>query len=166
VNGRVFQTHYSAATRSFTSTSAQGRTTTQTINAQGKPLSTQIIGLAPVNFSYDSRGRLDSILQNDGSEQRLTQMSYYASGPQAGFLERIIDAENRTVSFEYDPVGRVTKQTLPDNREILYGYDANGNITSLTPPGRPVHLFNYNAFDLEGQYTPPILPDVTQPATV
>jgi RHS repeat-associated protein len=166
VNGRSFSGVYNAAARSFTHTSAQGRTGTQTINEQGRPITTHITGLAPVNFSYDARGRLETILQNEGVEQRLTQISYYAGGPQAGFLERITDAESRTVAFEYDAAGRVTKQTLPDNRVIEYGYDANGNVTSIVPPGRPAHVFNYNAFDLEGQYTPPALPDVSQPATV
>jgi YD repeat-containing protein len=32
------------------------------------------------------------------------------------------------VSFEYDLVGRVTKQILPDLREINMTYDANGNV--------------------------------------
>jgi RHS repeat-associated protein len=166
VNGRTFSSVYNAVARSFTHTSAQGRTSTQTINEQGRPLNAQITGLAPVNFDYNPRGLLETILQDAGGEQRLTQMSYYAEGPQAGFLDRITDAENRTVAFEYDAAGRATKQTLQDNRVIEYGYDANGNVTSIMPPGRPAHVFNYNAFDLEGQYTPPALPDVSQPATV
>ncbi|HEY3486666.1 MAG TPA: hypothetical protein VGL10_01240, partial [Gammaproteobacteria bacterium] len=166
VNGRIFSSDYNAATNTYTFTTPMGRTGTRVTNDEGRPLSMEITGLAPLSSTYDPRGRLETILQNDGLEQRLTQMNYYNSGPQAGFLQSITDAENRSVSFEYDNIGRVTRQTLPDTRVIEYGYDANGNMTSITPPGRPQHVFNYNAFNLEGHYTPPVLPDVTQPATV
>lgn len=166
VNGRAFRSVYTADTKTFTFTSPEGRTSNQVINERGRPVSTQITGLAPVDFGYDVRGRLEQIVSDDGVEQRLTQLSYYAEGAQAGFLQSITDAENRTVRFEYDNVGRVTKQILPDSREIRYGYDANGNVTSITPPGRPAHIFNYNAFDLEDQYTPPDVSDIVNPATV
>lgn len=166
INGRAFHTGYDAASLTFTSTSAQGRTATQTINAQGRPVTSQINGLAPVSFAYDARGRLETITEGGGAEQRQTTLNYHAIGLQAGYLQSIIDAENRTISFEYDGAGRVTQQTLPDNRQISYGYDANGNVTSITPPGRPAHVFNYNAFDLEGQYTPPTVSGITTPQTV
>ena len=58
------------------------------------------------------------------------------------------------MSFQYDPVGRVTKQILPDLREINFTYDANGNVASITPPGRPLHGFDYTNVDLENEYTP------------
>ena len=53
------------------------------------------------------------------------------------------------MSFQYDAVGRVTKQILPDLREINFTYDANGNVASITPPGRPLHGFDYTNVDLE-----------------
>ena len=45
------------------------------------------------------------------------------------------DPLNRTTSFEYDAVGRITRQVLPNGKQISFTYDANGNITTLTPPG-------------------------------
>jgi YD repeat-containing protein len=155
VNGRAFVSNYAAASRTFTFTTPAGRTRSQVINEQTRPVSTHIAGLAPVNFEYDTRGRLNQIITDDGAEVRNTQLNYYSSGHQAGFLQSITDAEDR-----------ITRQILPHSQEILYSYDANGNLTSITPPGRPAHVFNYNAFDLEDEYTPPVLPDVSQPATV
>lgn len=166
VNGHAFRSVYDATAKMFTFTSPEGRTSIQAINKQGRPVSTQITGLVPIDFGYDVRGRLEQIVADDGVEQRLTQLDYYSSGPQAGFLQSITDAENRTVRFEYDNVGRVTKQILPDSREIQYGYNANGSVTSITPPGRPAHIFNYNAFDLEDQYTPPDVSGIENPATI
>ena len=82
-----------------------------------------------------------------------------------GFVESILDAENRTQSFIYDNAGRVTTQTLPDGREITWSYDANGNVIGITPPGRPNHSFNYTPVDLEEQYTPPSVTGVPTPFT-
>ena len=166
VNGRNFETQYDAVTQTFTGLSAQGRIATRTINNQNRPLATQIAGLAPVVFEYDTRGRLAQMIGGENTEQRATTFGYYGSGPQTGYLQSITDAENRTIQFEHDQVGRITRQTLPDNRAINYSYDASGNLTSITPPGQPAHTFNYNAFDLEGQYTPPVVSGVTTPQTV
>lgn len=165
-NGNVFTSIYDAATKTFTVTSPEGRTSIETINDQGRPVHTQTTGLATEDFGYDNRGRLETVLEDDGSEQRLTQFSYYGSGPQTGFLKSITDPASRTTSFEYDSTGRVIKQTLPDSREVQYQYDANGNLTSIAPPGRPAHVFNYNAFDLGDTYTPPVVAGVANSATI
>lgn len=166
VNGNVFTSVYDATTKTFTVTSPEGRVSIEMINDQGRPVHTQTTGLAAEDFGYDSRGRLETILADDGNEQRLTQLNYYSSGPQAGFLKSITDPASRTISFEYDNAGRVIKQTLPDSREVQYQYDSNGNLTSITPPGRPAHIFNYNAFDLGDTYTPPDVVGVVNPATI
>lgn len=165
-NGRQSQTQYTAATRTFNRTSAVGRTSTTVLDAQGRISSNQVTGLASTAFAYDLRGRLEQVTEGSGTSQRLTALNYYQSGAQAGFLQSITDAENRTVSFEYDAAGRVTRQTLPDSRVVQYTYNANGNVTSITPPGQPAHVFAYNAFDLEGQYTPPAVTGITTPQTV
>ena len=70
---------------------------------------------------------------------------------------RQTDPIKRISLFEYDSVGRITKQTLPDAHQILYTYDANGNLTSLTPPAKLAHSFDYTSVDLTSKYTPPML---------
>ena len=74
-----------------------------------------------------------------------------------GFLATATDPMRRTSRFEYDSVGRITNQALPDNNKILYTYDANGNLTTLTPPAKPAHSFDYTSVDLTSKYTPPLL---------
>ncbi len=73
----------------------------------------------------------------------------------AGNVASVSDALNRSTSFSYDVMGRVTSQTLPDGRAIAYSYDNLGNLLSITPPGRNAHVFNYTAVSLEAGYTPP-----------
>jgi RHS repeat-associated protein len=165
VNGRTFSSTYTASTGTQAFRTPEGRTSTQIIDLQGRPVSAQITGLAPMIYTYNSRGKLETVSIESDGEKRSTQFSYYNDGPQAGLLQQVTDAASRTVSFAYDPVGRLTKQTLPDNKEILYSYDANGNVTSIAPLGRSAHVFNYNAFDLADEYTPPVLDGITAPET-
>ena len=164
-NGRVSTLAYDATTRTSTSTLASGRTGTVQINTQGQPVLSQITGLNSATYSYDARGRLQVITEGSGVEQRITTLAFYSTGVMAGFLQSITDAENQVTTFEYDAVGRVTKQILPDLREIVYTYDTNGNLTSLTPPGRPTHVFSYDGVDLETQYTPPSITGIATPQT-
>ncbi|MCX7093902.1 MAG: hypothetical protein NTY50_10695 [Methylobacter sp.] len=113
-----------------------------------------------MNLSYDARGRLNTTRQGLGTDARTTD----DSGASQGYLHTVTDALNRTVSYDYDLAGRVTRQTLPDGRAVEFAYDAKGNLTSLTPPGQASHLFDYTAVDQTKDYTPPTV-DTTDPAT-
>jgi RHS repeat-associated protein len=165
INNRTYMSSFDADSGTFTFNSPEGRSILQDIDDKGRLTSHGISGLEAVNFAYDTHGRLLSAMEGSAAEQRLTEFGYYQDGPQAGFLQTVTDAEDRSVSFEYDNAGRMTRQIFPDSRVIQYGYDANGNMTSVTPPGQPAHAFGYNAFNLIESYTPPALPDVVQTAT-
>lgn len=151
VNGRAYTSTYTAATRTFTDTTAAGRQRTTTVDAQGRVVREEIAGLLPVDYTYDTRGRLTTINQGTGTDARITTFAYNSDG----YLATIADPLNRVVGFGYDAAGRVIQQTLPDNRVITYGYDASGNQTRVTPPGRPDHTFGYTPVDLQSTYTPP-----------
>ena len=161
INGKTSTRQYDVAAKRWSYTSAENRTASVQVNEKGDPVLTRVTGLNAVDIGYDSRGRLDNMTSGSGVDARSVSFSY----DPLGNLETITDALNRTVQYEHDLAGRVTKQVLPDGREIGYNYDANGNLTSLTPPGRPEHIFNYNAADLAENYVPPSLPDITTPAT-
>ena len=151
VNNRSFTRSYSAASQTFTSTSAANRPNTARIDVLGRTTQAQVAGLLALDSTYDTDGRLATLTQGTGAEERLVTFAY---NPQ-GYLERVTDPLLREVRYEYDLAGRVTQQSLPDGRAILFGYDARGNLTSLTPPGRPAHLFAYTPVDLTGSYVPP-----------
>jgi len=153
LNGRTGTSTYTAATKTLTDTSPAGRQVATTIDAQGRVSREQVTGLEPVAFTYDPRGRLQTLTQGTGGTVRTSTFTY---NPQ-GFLASLTDPLSRTVSFGYDAAGRVTSQTLPDLRVIQTTYDANGNVASITPPSRPAHTFGYTPVDLEDTYTPPDL---------
>jgi len=147
INGRTFTSIFDAASRNLTSQTPMGRKTITTLDNKGRIVQSQLSGIIPVQYTYDSRGRLSSVMQGT----RNSTFSYDA----AGNLASATDSMLHTVGFEYDLSGRVTKQTLPDGRQIQYTYDAKGNVVSITPPGRPDHNFTYTPVDLIEKYLPP-----------
>lgn len=151
INGRAYTSAYDAATRTSTSTTPEGRKSFVTVDARGRIEKAQVDGLHPINYSYDSLGRLSGITQGNSTGTRTTSFSYQSDGN----LLTIVDPIGQAVDFEYDKAGRVTRQTLPDGRQINYTYDANGNVTTITPPGRQAHTFDYTPVDLNSIYTPP-----------
>ncbi|OGP87479.1 MAG: hypothetical protein A2156_10700, partial [Deltaproteobacteria bacterium RBG_16_48_10] len=152
-DGRASTRVYNAATRTVTDTSPMGRQSMSTLDSLGRVIQVQAVGIDPVVFSYDTRGRLVSMTQGTGPDVRLTTYDYDSNG----YLATVKDPLDRKVEFVHDAAGRLTSQTLTDQRKILYGYDAHGNIVSITPPGRSLHTFSYNAADRLVQYSPPAL---------
>lgn len=157
INGRIFSSAYDVATTTWSTTSAENRLSTVQVDTKARPVLSQIQGLNSTAYSYDTRGRLSSIVEGTGVDARTSTLSYDTSGN----LASILDAENRTTSFNYDLAGRVTSQTLTNEQIVNYSYDDNGNMTSLTPPGKSAHIFNYDGVDQETIYTPPTLNGVS-----
>ena len=154
LNGRTATSVYTAASRTLVTTSRASRKVTMITDAQSRPTTIQVPGIADVTMAYDGRGRLQTVTQGSGPDARTTSYTYGTNG----YLQSITDPIGRTVSFEYDAADRVMQQTLPGSRQVGFGYDANGNLTSVTPPGKPAHAFTYTDADLPEEYVPPAVP--------
>lgn len=70
-------------------------------------------------FGYDARGRLTSL--SIGTRQWST--AYDASGN----VSSVTDPENRTTTYHYDPVRRLSGVVRPDGTGVGFAYDLNGN---------------------------------------
>ncbi|MEO0248722.1 MAG: hypothetical protein ABIN58_04095, partial [candidate division WOR-3 bacterium] len=151
INGRTYFNVYNARNRRYTLTTPEGRQSNKTIDTFGRMLQAQVVGLHPVNYVYDNRGRLITATIGTDPEGRTLSFTYGTDG----YLDTITDPLGRVTAFRYDAAGRVVRKILPDLNEILFSYDANGNLTSITPPGRPRHAFNYTGLDLQAEYIPP-----------
>jgi RHS repeat-associated protein len=151
VNGRTSTSVYTAADKTTTAKSAAGRISQTVTDNIGRVTESLITGLETVKNSYDAHGRLASVSQGSGANERLLNFAYNDQG----YLASVTDPLGRSVAYQYDLAGRVTQQTLPDGNDILFNYDANGNLTALTPPGKPAHRFSYDKVDQQTQYTPP-----------
>jgi RHS repeat-associated protein len=150
-NGAVSRFVYNALSRVMTATTAAGRSSTLSIDAQGRVTQEQSAGLSPVSLAYDSRGLLSTLIEGSGAASRVTNLTHN----DAFHLTGVSNALVQTTTLTYDAVGRPTTQTLPNGQAVAYAYDANGNLTSLTPPGRPAHSFGYTASDQMANYSPP-----------
>lgn len=158
VNGKSSTVTYDAASKTIVSQSTLGKKSTALLSADLKQVvSRSVAGIEAVNYSYDSRGRLNVVSTGD----RSSSVTYNA----AGDVATVTDALQRTTRFEYDLAGRVTQQTLNDGRVISYQYDVNGNLTGITPPSRPLHSFSFDPLDLQTEYKPPVLASIAKPET-
>jgi RHS repeat-associated protein len=160
VNERKTVATFDGGTLEWTLQSPTGREATVRIDEQGRPLHATQADLAPVTYAYDDRGRPKSIVTSDGESDRTVSFEYHTEGHQAGFLASLTDPLERTTNFEYDAVGRVTRQTYPDNRFVDFTYDPEGNLRTLTPPGRSAHVFEYTGPGDRERYDPPELPGI------
>jgi YD repeat-containing protein len=156
INDNPWKAEYDASTRQMQVTSPQGRQTIATLDDKGRPVKTELPGLAPLAIAYDDRGRPKSAAQ--GERQQL--FAYDAQG----HLSSITDPLSRVLAMQSDPIGRVLKQIGPDGSATALRYDANSNIVGLTPPGRTEYGFGYTPVDLESSFTPPAV-DSWSPAT-
>jgi len=153
VNGRVYTRSYNSAARTWTLTSPQGRSVVTTIDAQSRPIQSQVPGLAAIDYAYDGHGRLHTVTTGSGTDERQWTLDYDNNG----YLSSVQDPIGRLISLTNDAVGRLTEETLPDGNVVDIGYDADNNVTSITPPSRGAHTFTYNAVDRLTAYQPPSL---------
>jgi len=151
VNGKMSTAVYERATGVTVSTSAVGRTSFRATDSLGRIVGARISGLDSVEYSYDERGRLDTVSRGTGPSARVRSYEYDAQG----HLSRLTDEMERGYEFEYDATGRGTKVIMPDSLEILFSYDSSGNLASITPPGKSPHAFVSTALDLDSVYSPP-----------
>ena len=153
VNGRKYTSQYNTIGNTEIVTTPMGRMTNNAYDGAGSLLSSKSANLAPMDYRYDTKGRLISLTEGNVTDNRKISLTYDANG----FLDIVTDSLGRTLNFDADKTGKVTRQTLADGRVIQYGYDAKGNLTSITPPGKSAHVFKYNAVDQEDGYAPPLL---------
>ncbi|HZP33677.1 MAG TPA: RHS repeat-associated core domain-containing protein [Candidatus Acidoferrales bacterium] len=151
LNGKAYTRTFDAAGKQVTWVSAAGRKAVATLDNHGRVVKLEMLGLFPMEFAYDERGRLISLTQGSGSQNRVTALKYNAQG----LLDSITDPRKQTVRLQYDSASRITKRIIPNGGETDFGYDANGNVTAITPPGRPSHSFEFTPVNLISAYSPP-----------
>ena len=151
INSRPFSSSYSAAAGTVTTTSPEGRQVVATLDGRGRAAEKQLGTEHPMVYGYDTRGRLETLVQGSGAEARTLTIQYNP----AGFTDSLTGPGGGVGAFTYDAAGRTLSQTLPDSRVIGYGYDNAGRLTSITPPGRPAHQLRYNAAGRMDRYTAP-----------
>ena len=147
VAGNTTISNYVGSTQTETVTSPLGRTGSVKYNGFDRVVQAQLASFAPVDFGYDSAGRINLISQG----ARLTHFSYDPNGN----LASITNPLGQSTSYTHDSNGQVLTTTLPDSRLIGTAYDANGNLSQIQTPAGVAHGLVSNAFDLLGSYVAP-----------
>ncbi len=150
--GHALTTVYDAGTRTFTNTTALGRTESVTVDGLGRTVASVVPGVGTVTTTRDGRGRLATVTVDDGTPGTRTFAYDYDAD---GLLASALDPRGREVQFGYDAAGRLIAKTRADGEVIAFARDANGNMTGVTPPGRPAHVLTYSARNELTAVTPP-----------
>jgi RHS repeat-associated protein len=149
VNGKATDIQDNTLAAQKTVVSPEGRTITSRYDPTTLLIdSVSVPGFHPVDYAYDSRGRLTSV----STATRQSAFAYTADG----FLESVTDPGGQTTSYEYDPIGRMTGINRPDGNFIDFIYDSNGNMTVLINPAGTEHRFGYNKVNRKSSYTTPL----------
>lgn len=158
VNGRSYNTAYSRANNTVTTTTPMGRTSTTTLDSLGRPVSIVAAGMPTVNWTYDEDGRVATVTQTADSETR-SQVRGYGTD---GWISTATNPIGEQVGYAWDLVGHPDKVTRPDGNFTDWNFDDARDAMSLTPPGREPHLFeNDPNSKLLVRDTPPA---ISQPA--
>lgn len=159
-NGKTSSVFTDTKTGQTVLTSAENRTST--LNTDPSTLllqSSQIPGLLDTTYSYDSRGRQESVTTGT----RTTTFTYDPVGK--GDVTTITADDGKQTHFEYDALGRVSAVIYPDTHRMENHYDDKGNLTTRVIPTPANHDFSYNMVNkVENQTRPKdgIISEVTQ----
>jgi RHS repeat-associated protein len=134
---------YDLAGRLTSRVDPDGRTTEYTYNEAGRLAQERLPDQHAVNYQYDPAGRLVSV--DDGAFP--VRYAYDAAGHRTHIEYPAI---GKSVSYEYDSGGLLSKFTAPDGRQVRYGYDQHKRLNSMTLADGGAIRFGY---DIKGQLT-------------
>ena len=96
------------------------------------------------NYTYDSKGNKSTFSVKAGEDTKLS-LSYEYDG--SSRLISVKDSEGKqAVSYAYDMLGRITRETKTGREDISYTYDANNNWKQMTI-GNKTTAYQYNKND-------------------
>ena len=96
------------------------------------------------NYTYDSNGNKSTFSVKAGEDTKLS-LSYEYDG--SSRLISVKDSEGKqAVSYAYDMLGRITRETKTGREDISYTYDANNNRKQMTI-GNKTTAYQYNKND-------------------
>lgn len=162
---------FDAAGRRTSTTTPEGRATTYTYNGKGLHASTtEPSGQARV-VTYDDARRVSSISDSVGTititRDAVGRTLATSEGSKTltreydllGRLKKYIDGAGSVVQYGYDDAGRLVKLIYPDLKEVTYGYDTAGRLQSVTDWASRTTTYSYNA---AGQLTQMLRPNATR----
>lgn len=106
--------------------------------------------------TYDAIGRMVAATQPDNSQSTSYYNGLTTSATNAlsqtqtkiqnsqGQLVQVIDAQNNSITYQYDPFGNLTKTTDPLGNNTTLVYDQRGRKVQMIDPGMGTWNYDYN----------------------
>lgn len=98
-------------------------------------------------YRYDSRGRLEKILYTGTADE--VRFGYDAAGNRTAMgdtrLAATFGAGNLTFTWEYDTLGRVTKEIYPNGDYLTWSYNALGQRAAMRLPNGDIQTYDYDS---------------------
>lgn len=98
----------------------------------------EIVDAQLTHYGFDGQGRLTAI--KDENEEGVT----LAYDPVDGTRSSLTDSAGRTVTFEYNPEGLLSRLVLPDGRDVRYAY-TDGRLVGVTDLRGNTYVYVYDA---------------------
>lgn len=132
-------------------TSAAGRQVAAMFDNTGRIRKVTLPGIVPVDFAYDSKGRLLRVSQGE----RFSSLTYSSSNDSTnGYVSGISDALGAVANWTVNGRGLAERVTVGADTVDLSS-DLHGNVLTQTSADRPAHVITYTPVDLIQSYTPP-----------
>ncbi len=151
INGNEHISVYNNGDRSITLTTAEGRQSRLVLTETGEIASMAAGSFAPVEFEYDTAGRLTGSRQGSLPDLRQISLSY----DDAGRLDSVSSRSGRARYYEYNAAGQATGIRWSDGRRVDIETDLLGNLTALSTPANHRHTLAYSPTSHLSLYQPP-----------
>ena len=171
LNGKTTLRVFDANARTLTTTSPEQRQVVVTYDNNDMPSVFQRDDYASITLTYD-RGRVATIQHGTRQPILIDYDDDNGDGDAADGYVRTVTRNDGTMdlvtTYQHDPMGRVTEQSLPNQStsslgRVAMSYDGTGALSLLTPPGYTTppasdsvsHGFATNPLGLLQSYEPP-----------
>jgi len=131
---------YDVADRLTQFTTATGKATTYAYNNRNLPSSITLPSGTSISLTYDALGRITNAVDPIGT----ITYTYDNNGRVIGTAQ-IISGTTKTISRQFDLLGRLTQFTDSAGNVLKYAYDAAGNLITLTYPDGKQISYGYDA---------------------
>lgn len=146
--GGIISNSYTKSNTSWAFTNLLGNVTTTKFNASGVVTRISSPDKYPVDFEYDSAGRL--------IKWKKTNTYYETYGYDTyGYLGTINNSKSQLTQFIRNKKGQILQKILPNSETVNFEYTSGGEVKKITAPNGQVHQFSTSLGDYITQMISP-----------
>ncbi len=136
--GNIIAYSYDSKGNLISKNDAKGNTLTYTYNISKGLIQTSYPDGTKENFTYNANGNLIEWLN---TKQNIS-FRYDSNGR---LIQTVLNNMGKSITYEYDRVGKRAAMIDPENGQTVYTYDAAGQLTKITDPFGNWAVYSYDA---------------------